>query len=324
LAISNDGEWIAVGAGDNSIRIWRSDTLELVHTIATDLPIRAVTIAKVDEAYVLIAGSEAAPREDANRPVNGLMYAWRFDENGFEQTWKRPLLGYVVGITCHPDQSSFCVYSFYNRIESYRVDTGELEWRVRESGNPGNDVAWSNDGKKLASAGNHCIHWNVPKLLDERPGQNPDDIPTLEECNLFRSTNVGRYATAVVTDRQARRSFFLGAFSDDHGVSKSLGVADFETGTPQLIATDLLDATCLAVSPDDTSLVVGMADGTIRFFSIEEKKEMRSFKVDALNELRSLQFIDQGSKIVATNRNGACVLVIDIESGQAYKRIWPQ
>lgn len=155
-------------------------------------------------------------------------------------------------------------------------------------------LAWSEDGKLLASSGYHeALIWSDEGKLAQRVSRLPERIHGLAFLKDGR--------LAVAAGNPGRSGEVLLCKTD-------------ASETPQLLARLPDVATCLALSKDRTLLAAGGSDNAIRLYNATNGSELAVIKQHA-DWVTALAFSPDGSRLVSASRDRTARL-FDTKTGE--------
>ena len=321
LAVSPDGQRIAVASGDRVVRVWDATTGRLLHTLELDQPGTAVAFAP--DGGVLLAGTSGT-RSVATEPTRGHLYAWSITAGEVKLRWRAPIVGQVMGLAVEPGGQWCAAITVYARLGIYSLENGTLRRNWSELGNSPSDVAVSPDGKTIVTAGQAFILWDTTqeKRADEIvDAEKPLDAQKSQR--FIRAQKAGSIATAIAAD--GKWAVAVGYFVDAQG--RPIDVVQLDMTSAQImriIAKGIHGTTCIALSPDDTTVALGLNSGMIKVFNIVEQKQVAEWQLHDMENIRSIAYLAGGKQLAIASHHGHKVILIDASTGIAIKQLWPE
>lgn len=240
IAVSFDGQMIASGSDDNTIKLWHLGTGELLHTL-TGQSGRVLTIALSPDGQTLASSHKTTERSCIN--------IWHLGTGGeLPKSPRHTLPGHnkwIYSLTISPD-GQFLV-SGGHKIKIWHLGTGEALLTLAGHKQRVYSLAMTPDGQTFVSSGGDKTikiwHLHTGELLRTLTGHS-DWVRTV----------------AMTPDGQ-----ILASGSDDNTINL------WDLGTGKLIRT-LIGHTdwvlSLAISPDGQTLISGSRDSTIKLWDL--------------------------------------------------------
>jgi COMPASS component SWD3 len=145
LAISPNGEMLASGSEDNTIRLWNLETGECLATLSGhEAGVKSVAI--TSDGQLLVSGS-----------ADNTIKLWQLPENASEPICPDPiytLTGHTDWVKClaiTPDGQTLASGSQDKTIKLWQLETGELKSTLVGHWGEVNSIAISSDGQRLTS-----------------------------------------------------------------------------------------------------------------------------------------------------------------------------
>ncbi|MYB93096.1 T9SS type A sorting domain-containing protein [Candidatus Poribacteria bacterium] len=282
VSFSPDGKTLA-SADYNSISLWRVETGQRLRTLTVpDLEATCVAFSPDGKTLASIG--------------NGIVHLWDVDTGNLLHTLvrKRHHVGNAIQgvsplrVVFSPDGkilASTTIYP-YDLLQLWDVETGHL-LHTLEHENYFNDIAFSPDGKMIASAiggrdGHILYFW---------------DVETGQRLRTFTEHGYNINSIAFSPDRQ---TLAIGSSYTIRGNDGGdLTLWDLDTGT--LLHTlvghgyYIID---VAFSPDGQTLTSASGEGTLRFWNVETGQLLHTFD-DYTNNIHDVAFSPDG-RILAT------------------------
>ncbi len=238
IAVSLDGQTIASGADDNTIKLWHMRTGELIHTLTGDSG-RVLTIALSPDGQTLASSHKTSDRS--------CIKIWHLGTGELLRT----LTGHhkwIYSLAISPDGQTLISGGY--KIKLWDLNTGEPLHTLAGHKKWVYSLALSPDGQTLASSGDKTVkiwHLGTGELLRT----------LTEHADWVRTV-------AISPDGQT-----LASGSDDNTIK----LWHLETGKLIRTLTGHTDwVLSLAFSPDGQTLISGSRDHTIKLWHLETGK----------------------------------------------------
>ena len=265
LAVSFDGQMIASGSNDNTIKLWHLGSGELLHTLPGESG-RVLTIALSPNAQILASSHKTTDRS--------CIKLWDLGTGEQPQgTLLHTLTGHhkwIYSLAFSSDGQTLA--SGGNKIKIWRLHTGEPLRTLAGHKNWVYSLAISSDGETLVSSGGD----KTIKIWNLHSGEL---LRTLSEHSDWVRT------VAISPDGQT-----LVSGSDDHTIK----LWDLGTGKLLRTLTGHSDwVLSLAISPDGKTLISGSRDNTIKLWHLGTGKLLHTL-TGHKNWVYSLAFSPDG------------------------------
>jgi WD40 repeat protein len=322
VAFDPAGKLLAAGSKDDLVHLWDLDTgRETLRLSGHEDPVAAVAFtadgrrvasgsATSLRVWQVASGREQQKFDEQTGGTKALQFVpgetvlVSGSDDGHARLWdlakKRQVAvigahtGAVRAVAISPDSTRVASASDDHTIRIWKLDSrkpgGDLLGVLRRHGAPVNALAWSPDGKLLASGSG------------DLGGDSVDDSVRLLDVDKLRELRVvgrhGRAVRAVVFTRDGRNNVISG------GADRMLALWEPRT-TVELHALNH-GVTALAWSPDGKMLAAGYDEGVgrrgVRFWNVE--KRMQAARPLRPLDARALAWSPDGKKIaVATEAN---------------------
>jgi WD40 repeat protein len=248
IAVSFDGETLASGGDDNTIKLWNLRTGELLHTLMKESG-RVLTIALSPDGQTLASSHRTSDRSCIN--------LWHLDTGELLRT----LTGHnkwIYSLVINPDGQTLISGGY--KIKVWDLKTGKPIQTLAGHKKWVYSLAISPDGQTLVSSGGD----KTIKVWNLETGKRLQELP------LRTLTGHADWVRTVAISADGQ---FLASGSDD----STIKLWHLETGT--LIRT-LVGHTdwvlSLAISPDGQTLISGSRDNTIKLWHLDTGRLLRT------------------------------------------------
>lgn len=320
LAVSRDGERIAAASYDKHVRVWDASG-RLLHTLEVDLPASAVAFSP--DGASLIAGT-IGTRTEVTQPTRGKLYGWTLAGGQAKLRWKTPVVGTTMAIAVEPGGKWFAANTVYATLGIYNLDDGAIQRNWQELGNSPSDLAISPDARTIATAGQGWILWDATReRLPQEANPDPEKPLSAELSQPFmKARKAGSIATTI--GNGGTWAIAVGAFHNRQGRPIDITQLDMETAKiEKFIAKGVDGAECVALSPDNKSLAVGLDSGKVLVFDLQAQNPPTEWEIENSPRIRSVAFLKNGSQIAVATFGGQSVSIIDARNGKTLKRLLP-
>lgn len=280
VAFSPDGQLLASGSGDHTVKIWRIADGALLRTL-TGFFDSVTSIAFSHNGQLLVAGS-----------IDRNVRAWNV--NNWSLVGSQGLTDFVLGVSFSPNDANLAVAGGYsgNWIHILRTSDWEEIALLGYGQEENRSIAYSNDGQFLAWA-----------ML--YPGVRLQNVSSGSYCILEGADYYGTNAVAFSPD-----SHRLATGSD----SQEAGLWDVAS-CAQLLSLNGPSGfvKSVAYAPNGQTILSGGQDfgssrGTLLFWRVSDGALLRAYVAQTSTEVRSVQYSPQGNLFAYGRADGAVVL----------------
>jgi WD40 repeat protein len=283
VAWSPDGQTLASGGADGLVRFWRPEpgpVREPLEAYKLKQPVRALAWSP-DGKEIATGGMEVEAGKHVVKTWNVATGKPRLQWEGNEQV--------LTSLVWAPNVNVVVCSDYYVRF--WNSESGKSLHSIDRHGNQTRAVAWSPDGKHLASYGAWgpaCSRWDLAS------GQH------LGYC--------GRLNSSVFTWSPDGK-IVVGESNND------LLIVDVASGKYlQTLKGHTARPSCLAFSPDGKVLASGSSDKTVRVWQVETGEALHVF-ADAASPVRAVAWHPEGKSLAALCDEPK-VYLLSIETGR--------
>ena len=284
VAFSSDGETLASGSDDYTIKLWDVASGQELKTLKGH-SLKVWTIAFSPDCKMLASGSH-----------DKTLKVWDVASGQELKTLKEHSLP-VTTVAFSPDGKTLASGSWRNAIKLWDVVSGHELKSVKGNSNPVQSVAFSPDGKTLASGGDD----NTINLWDVTSGQ---------ELKILKGHSLYVNSIAFSPDGKTLASGSL---------DKTIKLWDVASGQElQTLKGHSLPVWTIAFSPDGKTLASGSLDNTIKLWDLASGQELKTLKHSP--RVWTMAFSPDG-KTLASGSMDSTIKLWNVASGQELKTL---
>lgn len=281
LAFGLDGNWIASGSWDRTVKIWDATTGAQLRELS--FPANVYVIEVSPDGRWLAAGGWTGP-----------ILVW--DTQSWEQVYR--LDGHTQAsshLAFSPDGSKLASSGWDATLRIWNLETGEQESVLNFESAGGYSVSFSEDSSRVASlsSGNSIRIWNPENGLELYHLFGDSFRPTtridLSPDGTMLAFGAWTWGTAWVWDLEAEREMF------------------------QIFIGDGITVSSVAFSPDQQYLAVGAEEIGISVWSISTQEQLWFYEISGFPD--DLTYSPDGSQLTAAYSQGSRLLVLDASNG---------
>jgi WD40 repeat protein len=271
LAVSADGKLAATGGRDGVVRVWDLKKNQLVQAITVGHPVLALALAPDGKLFAAGCDDTAGVK----------LYKWRHDSFTFQRTL--PEKWTVLSLAISTDGKTLAIgREGSGTIHVHDLAAEKLLGVLWEPSNLTSALAFSPDGRSLASAGNTFIRWDVrPETLRlTRPDQEKRDREELERAAkpalIWREKANPEYSSDIAFSPDGQRLAGVSGVGRLFTGGESLEVRDAKTGKLEK-ALRSKGMTCITFAPGANRVVTGSDMGRITVWDLDAGKPVQEW-----------------------------------------------
>jgi WD40 repeat protein len=296
VAVSPDAKLAAAGGERGSVIIRDLGTGAKLQTLNIGKPIYGLAFSP--DGQVLAAGCGGQ-----NVDV--------FTVREYEFTKSRSLRcrGDVLAIAFSPSGKTLAAgVEGSGNIHMFDVPTAKLRCTIWEPGNLISSLAFTPDGKTLASAGANFKLWDVrPEILakieSDRLDLTIDELRANGKRTLkWESDFDPEYAAGIAVARDGKWLATVTGIGGPNTGGKTLSVWDIATGR-RLRKISSLGMTTVAITANDTSIITGSDDGTIRVWDARSGELRRQWAAHS-KAVRAIALVPGSERLLTVGADG--------------------
>jgi WD40 repeat protein len=288
VAMSPDGKTIASGSQDNTIKLWNTETGELLETLNGHHS-AIIALAFSPDGKILASSS--------NHEFNdGTIKLWDLNTSKLRKSLGVSLVNLRVGSLAFSRDQQYLASGHIGftavdtAIRIWQIDRGKVAHTLKGHGWEVTAIAFSSDGRILVSGGADSAimiwDWRAEKRL--RTLNRPDDFFG-SLASWFDQSKGIIWAIAISPDDKIIAS---------GGSDQPIYLWNLETGKLEKSLTDHEGyVCCLAFSPDRQTLASGGKDNIIRIWNYHTGELLQT--LNHLGTVKSLAFSPDGQTLVS-------------------------
>jgi|GEM_PF-5809399 len=302
VVLTKDARFAITGHGDNSVRIWDSETAEELHTLCGhDAPIWALALSP-DERYVVSSGGKTAiawnfmngkevrkfightqpigavvfsqnGKSLASGGGDGLAFVWDFSSG---QMIQKLTLGTNVAALAFSCDCRSMLAATLNRIRIFDIASKkELRNLVGHSGNV-TSLSLSSDGKMLASSGNAQKWDSSIRLWSEyEPEVESPQIAAFIESTIREASDKPPFKPPKSILSKTLREMGIADADSAKSTDKAIPSPQWDKlRTVKSFSLPNQHVCLLALSQDESRLIIANPSGKIRIFDFTTNKDV--------------------------------------------------
>ena len=269
VSFSPDGEIIASGSGDSTVKLWHTNTGQEIKTLPGHFS------AVIDVSFSPDGKTIASASGDSTVKI------WDVDTLKEIKTL-RGHLSRVISLSFSPDGKTIVSGSGDNTVKIWDVDTLKEIKTLRGHSNEVYSVSFSPDGKTIASGSSD----STVKLWNANTGA---EIKTLQ----------GHNARVIDVNFSPNGKLIVSGSSD-----RTVKVWELSTGQKiQTLKKHLGSVNSVSFSPDGKTIASGSDDHTLKLWDTNTWKNIQTFKGNS-GRIRTSSFSPDGKKIASGSMDG--------------------
>ncbi|KST65375.1 nSTAND1 domain-containing NTPase [Mastigocoleus testarum] len=282
---SSDGNLIASGSGDFTIKLWNPNTGEEIKTLSGHKS-AVIDVAFSPDSKTIVSGS-----------ADSTIKLWDVETGETIQTFTGHS-SRVISVAFSPDGKIIASGSSDATVKLWDVDTGEEIRTLTGHLHEVYSVNFSSDGQKLASGSSD----STIKLWDVATGR---EIKTLE----------GHRGGVIDANFSPNGQLIVSGSSD-----RTIKVWEVDTGTViQTLKHHRGAINSVSFSPDGKTIASGSNDYTLKLWDTKNWENIRTFKGHS-NRVRSTSFSPDGKTIASGSIDGTIRIWNTIDNNILKKR----
>jgi WD40 repeat protein len=286
LAFSPDGKTLLSSSNDKTVRLWDVQTGQLLHLL-TGHRDRVKCAGISPDGQILLSGSTdatvkawdcsqlPAKKTGDSKKTGDCRYT-------IKASSKALTLVQTLPVNPNPDRSCFATGAEHGKISLWNLKTGEWIRTIQAHQSPVLTLAFSSDGRMLASGGQN----STIKLWDLDSGTE-QPVYVIPHAHLSQVLSL-----AISSQTQTLIS---------SGADRTIKLWDLATGkkkSPHILTGHAGRVWCVAISPDGTKIASASGDYTVKLWDLATGKLLQTF-TGHLGEVRAVAFSPDGNLIAS-------------------------
>jgi WD40 repeat protein len=298
LAFTADGSLAVTGGQDGVVAVWDLRRNRHSQTIRIGKPVNALALAP--DGKLLAVGCDAKPG----------VRLWSRGADGFSAQHEMPERWNCGAVAISPDGKMLaCGGEGHGTMHIHDLAAKRRIGRFYEPSNFTSALVFSPDGKRLASAGNDIICWDLSpeslhKTRSERENQTGEELKAdAAQALLWRAKHTDEYSADVAFSADSKLLAGVTGVGRLESGGHTLRVWDAASGKLlQTIAWEKM--TCVTFLPGGKQVVTGHDDGQLTVWNVEAEQSARQWQGHT-KAVRAVMVVPGSSDLATVGADGA-------------------